>query len=197
MFGTLARERAMANSSKDSERKDRLSPPLMFVFRMTDRKTARGAAARETLSNAPGGNAGPITKPQRVAILDRQLRDEVEQDIDALVSHVSFDSSIDLDAFPWARASILNFGFPDLARRTVAELETADLDGEIERILKIYEPRLAPGSLQVERDHNVETPEIQIRYLIRGDLSCEPLDVPVEFIADVDVSSGILRIRGQ
>jgi type VI secretion system protein ImpF len=183
----------------DPERKSRLSPPLMYVFRSTDKVSARTAElahSARSYSPAPSDRGATAVKPQRVAIAERALQSEVADDMASLLSHVSLDSSVDLTDFAFVQKSILNFGFPDIANRSIDELERADLDGEICEILKIYEPRLIASTLRVARDASVDKSRLQIRYLVRSDLACRPLNIPVEFVADVDVTTGKIQLAG-
>jgi type VI secretion system protein ImpF len=183
----------------EPERKNRLSPPLMYVFRSTDKvaaRTADPAQSARAYSPASSGRGGTAVRPQRVAIAERALQSEVADDMASLLSHVSFDSSINLTEFSYVQKSILNFGFPDIASRSIDELERADLDGEIGEILKIYEPRLIASTLRVARDASVDKSRLQIRYLVRSDLACRPLNIPVEFVADVDVTTGKIQLAG-
>jgi len=108
---------------------------------------------------------------------------------------VAMESTIDLTDFPAVRKSILNYGFPDIAHRTIDELEGAGLDAEIEAVLKLYEPRLVAASLRVRRDRNVDRDSLKIRYIVTSDLSCEPLNVPLEFMADIEVTTGKILIQ--
>ena len=57
-----------------------------------------------------------------------------------------------------------------------------------------YEPRLAPDSLQIERDNTVDAVELKIRFVVRADLTCDPVNVPVEFVADI-VESGKIVVN--
>jgi type VI secretion system protein ImpF len=57
-----------------------------------------------------------------------------------------------------------------------------------------FEPRLAADSIQVTRDVTVDAAELKVRFLVRADLLCEPLNVPVEFVADVEMDSGKILI---
>jgi type VI secretion system protein ImpF len=172
----------------DTDRKERLSPPLMYVFRSTNRRSHAGDQ-----DDAAGVRAG---KPQRAPITERALQNEVADDLDALLSHVALGASINLADYPAVQGSILNFGFPDIAHRTIDELEGADLDAEITEVLSRYEPRLIAKTLRVVRDASIDKSSLQIRYFVRAELRCEPLDVPVEFIADVDVTTGKLHVGG-
>lgn len=182
----------------DTERKDRLSPPLMYVFRSTDKAAAKSAgfpSRRQATNGTPQSTTS--VKPQRVAITEQALQNEVVEDMSALLSHVSFDSSINISDFDLVQKSVLNYGFPDFANRSIDELERADLDGDIVQILKLFEPRLVGSTLRVTRDASIDKSQLQIRYFVRSDLMCRPLNIPVEFIADVDVASGKIHISGK
>jgi type VI secretion system protein ImpF len=37
--------------------------------------------------------------------------------------------------------------------------------------------------------------ELKLRFVVQADLRCDPLNVPVEFIADVDLDSGGIQIN--
>jgi type VI secretion system protein ImpF len=170
----------------------RLSPPLMHVFRSAHRKRREAAQQREDLGGAPPTDRK--TRPHRTPIDERELKAEVERDVDALMNHVAIDSTIDLEAFPHVRRSILNFGFPDIAHRSLDELESRDLDGEIVAVLRQYEPRLIPGTIHVTRDRSPEA-NSELRYIVDGHLLCQPLNVPIEFLAKFEATTGKLLFR--
>jgi type VI secretion system protein ImpF len=58
-----------------------------------------------------------------------------------------------------------------------------------------YEPRLAPESLTVERDLSVGADELKVRFVVRADLTCDPVPVPVEFVADITETGEIVLNR--
>ena len=51
------------------------------------------------------------------------------------------------------------------------------------------------ASLRVERDKTVDPDDLKIRYIIHSDLSLEPLNVPLEFVADIEVTTGKIQIQ--
>ena len=61
--------------------------------------------------------------------------------------------------------------------------------------LMTYEPRLVRDTIEVARDTIVDSAELKIRFVVRADLSCEPLNVSIEFVADVEVDSGKIVIN--
>jgi type VI secretion system protein ImpF len=118
------------------------------------------------------------------------LQEEVVRDLVILLNTTNLESTVDLEGHESVRRSILNYGIPDIAHRTIDELGVADIAAEIEQALMQFEPRLARESLRVERDLHAETSELKLRFLVRADLLSDPLNVPVEFFAEVQADSG-------
>jgi type VI secretion system protein ImpF len=96
---------------------------------------------------------------------------------------------------PYARKSILNFGLGDIASLTIDAREIKKIPELIRAAVVDYEPRLAAASLQIERDSGVDPTELRVRYLVRADLTCYPVQVPVEFVADIIESGKIVVNR--
>jgi type VI secretion system protein ImpF len=174
-------------------RKDRLSPPLMYAFRSaheardaTTRIDQRDEAGERVISGRRTAGRSPITEPL--------LRREVARDLEALMNTVAFESSQDLTDFEGVRKSVLNFGLPDIVHRTIDEGSVSDVKSEIETVLKHFEPRLEPGTIHAARDAKVGKHELKVRFMVHADLRCEPVNVPVEFVADVDVDGSAVQI---
>jgi type VI secretion system protein ImpF len=168
---------------------NRLSAPLMFAFRSAHE--ARDARVRFDQRGEDGERVVTSRKsPAQAAITEPLLRREVSRDLECLMNTIALESTQDLRGFDKVRASVLNFGMPDIAHRTIDELTVGDIKDEIETVLDNFEPRLIPGSIHVVRDRSVDSTALKVRFLVRADLSCKPIDVPVEFTADVEVDSG-------
>jgi type VI secretion system protein ImpF len=131
----------------------------------------------------------------RVPVSEAILRKEVARDLESLMNTVAFESSEDLSGFDNVRRSILNYGLPDIARMTLDETRVDSLAAELRSVLMTYEPRLDPRSIRTTRDQSARAEELKLRFLVTADLRCEPLNVPVEFVADVDVESGGIHIN--
>jgi type VI secretion system protein ImpF len=179
----------MAKSSRQS----RLSPPLMHVFR-----TAHEAKdARRTIDQRNESGDRVIASRRlraRQVITETMLRREVSRDLDALLNTIALDATVDMEHAPLVRKSILNFGLPDIAIRTIDENGVDEIPEEIRAAIINYEPRIAADSLRIARDKEVDPLELKIRFVIRGELVCHPLHVPVEFVADI-VESGKIIIN--
>lgn len=130
----------------------------------------------------------------RVAITEPVLRAEVAKDLVSLMNTTNLESSQDLSAVPQVRSSILNYGIPDLVRRSIDEMKVENITKEIEQALTVYEPRLIAQSIRVERDRRVKIGELKVRFTVRADLRCDPVNVPLEFVADVELESGKIKV---
>jgi type VI secretion system protein ImpF len=115
--------------------------------------------------------------------------------VEALMNTVALESSEDLTEFDCVRKSVLNFGLPDIVHRTIDETSADDIKDEIKAALKHFEPRLTPDSVQAVRDKAIDNFELKIRFVVQADLRCEPVNVPVEFVADVDVDGNAIEIN--
>jgi type VI secretion system protein ImpF len=177
-----------------SGRKDRLSPPLLHAFRIAH--DARDARKKLDLRDDNGERVIASRRASaRVAITEPMLRREVARDLDALMNTIALESAQDIESHEYVRRSILNFGLPDIAHRSIDELAVNEVQQEIATALAAYEPRLIRNTIRVSRDATVEAAELKVRFVVRADLHCEPLNVPIEFVADVEVDSGKIVIN--
>ena len=92
------------------------------------------------------------------------------------------------------RKSILNFGLPDIAHRSIDETGVDSISEEIRRALIHFEPRLVPQTIRVAKASEFDEAELRVRFVVHADLLCEPLNVPVEFVADLELDSGNVTV---
>jgi len=166
----------------------------MFAFRSANE--ARDAKKKLDLRDEAGERiiAGRRATG-RTAITEALLRKDVAHDLEALMNTIALESSEDLREFEQVRKSILNFGLPDIMHRTIDEAGVSDVLGELKTALLLYEPRLAPGTIQVTRDTDLDGSDLKVRFIVRADLCCEPVNIPVEFIADIELDSGKIQVN--
>jgi type VI secretion system protein ImpF len=173
-------------------RRARLSPPLMFAF--------RGAGRGMSVAARAGDKDRPIAQTDRrlamkIAVTEQLMRAEVLKDLSMLVNSIALESTVDLDGFPHVRKSILNYGLPDIASRTLEDEAVNFISKEFATALENFEPRLIPGTISVHRDTSIDASELRVRFVVQGDLACNPVNVPVEFIADVELESWKIAIE--
>ena len=131
----------------------------------------------------------------RSIITEQALRREVEIDLENLLNATNMASGTDMTGVERARISIINFGLPDVANRTIDEARANDIEGEIREALIHYEPRLDESTIQVIRDRKVRTEELKVRFIVRADLYCDPVNIPVEFVADVQLDTSKITVN--
>src|SRR5215470_18924075 len=112
-------------------RQSRLSPPLMHVFRIAHE--AKDAKRVIDQRNEAGERliAGRRLRARQV-ISETMLRREVYRDLDTLLNTVALEATVDMENAPAVRKSILNFGLPDIATRTIDETGVEEIPGEIQ-----------------------------------------------------------------
>jgi len=174
--------------------KDRLAPPLMAAFRAAHDK--RDAKVVMDLRDSSGERVIAARRATtRAPISETGLRREVATDLADLFNTTNLDSIEDLSAAPEVARSILNFGLPDLAARTIDENGLVEIGREIEVALRDFEPRLNRDSIRARRDTSVSIDDLKLRFLVNAELRVQPIDVPIEFIADVELDTGKIRIE--
>jgi type VI secretion system protein ImpF len=176
-----------------SNKNDRLAPPLMYAFRAAHEK--RDAKKRMDLRDEAGERviaARRITTKSPIS--ESGLRREVMTDLLSLLNTTNFGAAEDLSTLPAVRSSILNYGFPDLSWRTIDENSLGGVAREIEVALADFEPRLARDSIKAKRDMTVGAEELRLRFVVKADLRAQPVNVPVEFVAEVELDSGKIKI---
>lgn len=172
---------------------ERLAPPLMFAFRAAHEK--RDAKKAMDLRDASGQRVIATRRAQsRAPISEPGLRREVSADLVDLLNTTNLDAAFSLEDAPEVARSVLNFGFPDLSTRTIDEHRLVEISKEIERALETFEPRLATDTLAVGRAPLIDIDAMRIKFFIKADLRAEPIDVPVEFVAEVELDSGKIKV---
>lgn len=157
----------------------------MHVFR-----DAHAARDKEAAPVVPGQAVRART---RFPITERILKQEVQRDLDMLMNAIALESSTALDEFSHVRRSVLNYGVPDIGKRTLDAATIDDLCSELTVALVAFEPRLVRQTIRVTREAGDED-GLSVRFLVQADLICDPQNLPVEFIADVEVQSGKIAV---
>jgi len=95
----------------------------------------------------------------------------------------------------FARRSTLNYGVPAFSGITLSSMDTITIERAVADAIQNFEPRIDPESLSVEvkvdyaRHHNT------LQLVIRGQMWSQPMPLELLLSADVDVETGITRVR--
>jgi type VI secretion system protein ImpF len=155
----------------------RLQPSLLE--RLTDEAPEQREEARETRG-----------------ISDAQLRESVRRDLAALFNTTHIEASLDLREFAEVRRSILNYGIPDLAGRSLSSIDLEQLTQVLQRTIEVYEPRLLPGSLAL-RPHIDRTKHGRRAIVIdiEADLCSRHLPIALLLRSEIDLETGNVELE--
>ena len=110
------------------------------------------------------------SRAKRVLSLNR-LKSSVLRDLAWLLNCGNLEVTEDLDDYPEVRKSVLNYGVPDLAGKTVSATEVGDLEREIRQAILNFEPRILADSLSVRVSINRDRMSTKtMSFVIEGQL---------------------------
>jgi len=169
--------------------------PLLYAFR-------EAAEARD--SRKPDiryEEDGARVVSQRASIRQRGtneslLKRNLNIDLEHLANTINLASVIDLDGYPAIRRSVLNFGIDDLTHLTTDSSDLLSLGEALRAALIAHEPRLVPETLSVEQQGSDVENAQRISFFAHAEMKCRPVDIPLEFVAEIDVGSGKVELHG-
>jgi type VI secretion system protein ImpF len=176
-----------------SPKKNRLAPPLMHAFR----EAFRNKDARQALDLRDDTGERIIASRRvtaRSSVTETTLRQSLAEDLNALLNTVNLASAEDLSQFSYVARSILNYGITDITGYSMGENAIEDIAEELRTALTHYEPRLIPSSIEIKRDTSFDDAAQKFRFMISADMHSTPVDVPIEFIAELELDSGKMRV---
>jgi type VI secretion system protein ImpF len=172
---------------------DRMAPPLMHAFREAFRH--KDTKKELDLRDDTGER---IIASRRVSarswVNEAALRRDLAEDLTSLLNTVNLNSAQDLSDYSYTARSILNYGLIDITAYSIEENAVGDITHELRQSLKDYEPRLVPASIEVRRDTSVDSAAHQIRFAVSAEMHATPVDIPIEFVAELELDSGKMRI---
>jgi type VI secretion system protein ImpF len=148
---------------------ERLKIPLMFAFR--DAYEKRDAKRMEDV-RVDGERVISNRNSMRRGTTESVLKQDLGTDLGSLVDTINLGSAIALDEI-------------------TAGTDRVDIIGvNLKAALLRHEPRLNRRSLSVQRNGDDEDSGQRVRFKVHAELISRPLDIPVEFVAEVDVGAG-------
>jgi type VI secretion system protein ImpF len=169
--------------------KERFIPPIMQAFRAAFRQ--RDAGKLIDVKNEAGERIIPGRRSSpRSAVDEAVLRQELADDISALLNTVNLAAATDLGPFDQVKKSILNYGIRDLTGVTSNDGVADEIARNLHDVLSQYESRLVPGSIVIRKERSSDDASGLIRLHITAEMYSTPVDLAVEFIADIEPASG-------
>ena len=134
------------------------------------------------------------SRAQRVLSINR-LKRSVLRDLAWLLNCGPLSVTDDLDAYPDAKRSVINYGVRDLAGSVAASTEIAAIEREVKQAILDFEPRIMPNSLSVRVvvDRG-EMSQRSLSFEIEGQLWAQPLPVSMLLSTEIDLDTGVTTV---
>lgn len=172
---------------------DRSKIALIDVFRDAfhdrDAKTA-GRVHQERDGTTLTSELSRRATPRRLGVDEDTLRAHVIDHLSTLMNTVRLDAVVDLSDTPNVARSVLNFGFQDLSDLSRRDLIAPYIARSIRQSLVDHEPRLVGSSVDVRVTQIEGDAHQRIGVFVTADLIADPMNIAIEFQADVDVGAG-------
>jgi type VI secretion system protein ImpF len=98
-----------------------------------------------------------------------------------------------MSGLPYVRKSVLNYGVVDLSNFTSADVTSSDLPKRLAEAILNCEPRFIPETLEVKLRKDFDDVQQRLTFDIYAEMACKPVDIPLEFSAEIDVGSGKMK----
>jgi type VI secretion system protein ImpF len=157
--------------------KDRLQPALLD--RLTDFEPSENSESRE-----------------RRVVSMCQLRQGVLRDLSHLLNATGLSRDGDGRIYPFVEHSVLNYGLPNLAGKTLASLDMSDVGDAIAQTIRDFEPRIISRSLRVTPLEPHDRINV-LAFLIEGDLWAQPYPERLYFKTEFDLEDGQVSVSAQ
>ena len=124
-----------------------------------------------------------------------QLQESVIRDLVWLINTEFLANSIEMDEYPLAKKSVINFGIPPLSGSTASSINVPQLTKKIVEAIRAFEPRLTDGTVQLTaRRSYAEMSHNTLRFELEAELWAQPLPLHLFLMTEVDLETGQCKI---
>ncbi len=149
--------------------------------------TQSGSITRETMRY--------YSVPKLERFNEEALRTTVKREIAWLLNTTNLAAVVDLEPYPNVQTSVLNYGVPDLAGKTISHRVIIGRARDIRTAIRAFEPRIDEKTLMVEPVTERER-DNAVTYVIHGDVTSAVNAMPVSFRTDVESDTAAVTVRG-
>jgi type VI secretion system protein ImpF len=125
-----------------------------------------------------------------------QIREAVLRDLAWLLNAVK-PMPAQVEAFPQAAASVLNYGLPPMSGQMASRIDINLLERTIKEAIQQFEPRVMQASLEVkalEASSMLDTHNV-IEFEISGFMWAQPVPLELLLRTEVDLEAGQVQVR--
>lgn len=125
----------------------------------------------------------------------KQLREIIQRDLAALLNTSDNSGMIDPDRYPHASKSVLNYGIHEVAGDYSTAQRAEMIRKSIASAVQTFEPRIHPGSIEVQTRVGQADRNCVITFDIRADMWAQPMPMELYLRSQVDVTTGELQLE--
>ncbi|MCQ0969174.1 type VI secretion system baseplate subunit TssE (plasmid) [Paracoccus sp. TK19116] len=169
----------------------------MSVLQIFRAAAAAGDARDAAPASQRQGDARMISARRRASREgsdEASLRRDLALDIASLLNTVRLDAAIDLGDAPYVERSVINYGFRDLSSLTRSNETARRIAEAIRETLIRHETRLNPRTIEVRATDRSSQSDQRLFFDIVAEMIASPADIPMDFVAEVDMGAGKLRM---
>jgi len=179
----------MATYMEKRDQTEDFQVPLMNVFR------SAALEHDEKLAESSTGNEDQQISQRQIERREGISHDRLQkfflEDLANLMSTVNLEAAQELGDMPHVQTSILNYGIEDVTSLYDHDGSYKSLAGRLKQSLIDHEPRLIPDSVVVEVITGQKgTTDQKPAFSVHAVMAARPVDVPLEFVAEVDAALG-------
>jgi type VI secretion system protein ImpF len=177
----------MRKVGKDSQ----FQAPLMSAFREAfEARDAKESAVR--IVDGERVIEGRNARQRRGDEL--ALKRDLSIDLVSLMNTINLDSAQSLEGMDYVRDSILNYGLPDVTYLHSDEVRVEGIRDHLAHVLMTYEPRIIADTISIDKEIKTNDVDQRVQFSVSCEMFCTPVDVAVNFVAELEVSSGKVNL---
>ena len=122
------------------------------------------------------------------------LKRDLSVDLVALMNTINLDSAQSLEGLDYVRDSVLNYGLPDVSFLHSEEVGVDAIRDHLAHVLMTYEPRIIADTINIDKEVKTNEVDQRVQFSVSCEMFCTPVDVAVNFVAELEVSSGKVNL---
>jgi type VI secretion system protein ImpF len=122
------------------------------------------------------------------------LKRDLSVDLVALMNTINLNSAQSLEGLDYVRDSVLNYGLPDVSYLHSEEVGVDAIRDHLAHVLMTYEPRIIADTINIDKEIKTNEVDQRVQFSVSCEMFCAPVDVAVNFVAELEVSSGKVNL---
>jgi type VI secretion system protein ImpF len=159
--------------------------------------TAQERLQPSLLDRLTDDDSGSQQEPRDKRVLSmRGLRRAVLRDLGWIFNSTGLGVLQDLEAYPHAGRSVINYGMPDLAGRTASGLDLGEVERRLRQAIWDFEPRILRDTVRVNvmAQHDSAGSPNHVVFEVHGELWGQPLPERLYLKTELDLEIGEIRV---